>query len=153
MSSKELPSMLGRLAIRQTRLRPAPIPRCCRRNASTESSSQEVISEGKVAQDIQELEGRSTFTLSSELDEHVSSYDPAKRAQGRRKQLPPSRYVGEQFILDHKLSCQSDINSVLHDTTEVLYTLTSLPQNQIQLLENTYLDHSLILDWSRHTKL
>ncbi len=61
----------------------------CRRYASTAEARAEQVSE-----DYQDLESQSSFLSNTPFEEEkIKSWNPIKRAQGRRRQLPPSRYV------------------------------------------------------------
>ena len=87
MALRELPSALRRLTTRGARPATNSITRSCRRFASTEAGAQET------SEDFQDLESKSSLLSNGAVDEKVKSYDPIKRSQGRRTQLPASRYV------------------------------------------------------------
>jgi large subunit ribosomal protein L5 len=82
MALRELPSALSRLAIRDTRPSLLPTLRNGRRQASNEASA---------VRDINDLESQSSFSSSGPTAEIIEAYDPVKRAQARRRELPPSR--------------------------------------------------------------
>lgn len=88
MALRELPSALQRLAIRDTRSRISILARNCRRYASSEAAAPR-----EAPEDFQDLESESAFISIGPAGEKVKTYDPVKRAQGRRRELPPSRYV------------------------------------------------------------
>jgi large subunit ribosomal protein L5 len=88
MALRELPSALRSLAIRDTRSRTLVLARNCRRHASSETAASQ-----EAPEDFQDLESESAFISIGPVDEKVKTYDPVKRAQGRRRELPPSRYV------------------------------------------------------------
>ncbi|TAQ89782.1 hypothetical protein B7494_g1863 [Chlorociboria aeruginascens] len=88
MAVREFPSALCRLATRPTR--PAvtsTISRSCRRYASEEATSKQ-----EVSSDLRELESSSSISSVGFSPLGVEGYDPVKRAQGRRRELPPSRF-------------------------------------------------------------
>ncbi len=87
MASRELPSALRRLISRDARPTATHLSRNWRRYASTEAAAVQEASE-----DFQDLESQSSLTSSTSQDEKIKTYDPVKRAQGRRRELPPSRY-------------------------------------------------------------
>ncbi|KAH7393157.1 ribosomal protein L5 domain-containing protein [Cadophora sp. MPI-SDFR-AT-0126] len=86
MALRELPSALRRLTTRDARPATTSISRSCRRLATTEAGAQET------SEDFQDLESKSSLLSNGAVDEKVKSYDPIKRSQGRRTQLPASRY-------------------------------------------------------------
>jgi hypothetical protein len=147
MASMELPSILRRLALRGVRSNVTPVGRCCSRYASTGSARTQEASE-----DIKELESQSTFTSSLPLDEHIKTYDPIKRSQGRRRELPPSRYVARRMAWSSMLTIRIDTNTDLHDTTEDLCTLTSLRHSRTRPLENSSRGPSRTPVWSKPTR-
>jgi len=154
MALRELPSVLGRLAIRESRSNGAPISRCCKRFASTEAKTVQWSPMQKAAVKIEDLEPESTFTSTRPPDEHLKSYDPVKRASSRRRQLPPSRYVTLQLARSriHKSNHQLDTNFDHQDTTEVLYIPTSPPLLLILHLESLCLARSIIHVLNKHTR-
>jgi large subunit ribosomal protein L5 len=87
MALRELPSNLFRLVGRDVRPATTTILRNCRRYASGEASSAK-----DALEDLQDLESQSTFSSSEFELEKIKAYDPVKRAQGRKKELPSSRY-------------------------------------------------------------
>jgi len=76
------------LGLRDGRSVAGGISRSCRRYASGEAASK-----GDVSEDLQDLESNSSLSSAGTLSEKISAYDPVKRAQGRRRQLPASRYI------------------------------------------------------------
>jgi len=86
MASRELSSSLRRLAIRDTRSTTTTVARNCRRYASSGAAA--VLEES----DFRDLESESSLLSNFTPDEKIKAYDPAKRAQGRTRELPPSRY-------------------------------------------------------------
>jgi hypothetical protein len=88
MALRELPWSLGRLTTRCPRRVASATVICSRRFASSQASySQEV------SPDVQELESQSSFSTTDYSTEKIEAYDPVKRAQGRKRELPPSRYA------------------------------------------------------------
>ena len=88
MALRELPSALRRLGGRDAKSRTMIILRNSRRHASGEASpSKEVL------EDIQDLESQSSFSSSAFEPERIKAFDPVKKSQGRRRELPPSRYA------------------------------------------------------------
>ncbi len=145
MVLRELPSILGRIAGRNGRSAVMP---CCRRYASTEAAAVQNISE-----DIQDLEAQSTFSSTLAPDEKIKSYDPIKRAQGRRRELPSSRYVGcTHGKTGQMLIFLADTNFDLQDTTEDLFIPISLLQNPILPHGNSSLVLSTIPVLNKPTK-
>ena len=79
--------------------------------------------------------------------ETLTQYDPVTKAQGRRRQLPASRYAltpndknkVERAFADRRLL---DTSSVLQDTTAVLSILISLQNHQTSHRENLCRDLS-----------
>lgn len=55
-------------------------------------ASQEATGTDAASSDLQELESQSSLTASQPSADVVKTYDPVKRAQSRRNQLPSSRY-------------------------------------------------------------
>ena len=87
MALRELPSILSRFAGRDARPRMTTNLRNCRRYASGEASIA-----NETPEDLEDLESQSSFSPSELEPEKIKAYDPVKRAQGRRRELPPSRY-------------------------------------------------------------
>lgn len=56
-------------------------------------ASNEALASKEHAVDIEELESQSAFTASDFSEETIKKFDPVKRSQARRRELPPSRYV------------------------------------------------------------
>jgi large subunit ribosomal protein L5 len=73
-------------------------------NAAAISSRRFASSDVSAAQaapaDFQELESQSSLTDVEYPAEKIGAYDPVKKAQGRKRELPPSRYVGSG-LLEH----------------------------------------------------
>lgn len=92
MALRELSSTFFRLSKRDVRPSMTSMTSNCRRYASSEASS-EASSTQEISQDLQELESISSYSPSDIPTESIKAYDPVKRAQGRRRQLPPSRFV------------------------------------------------------------
>jgi large subunit ribosomal protein L5 len=88
MALRELPSSLRRLALRDARPTPTSLGRYCPRYASAEATAPQEVSE-----DFQDLESQSSLSTQFTSDEKIKAYDPVKRAHGRKRELPPSRYV------------------------------------------------------------
>jgi hypothetical protein len=82
MALRELPSSLRRLALRDARPTGAIAGKCLRRYAS-----------GEVSEDLRDLESESSLFTAFSPDEKIKAYDPIKRTQARKRELPPSRYV------------------------------------------------------------
>jgi large subunit ribosomal protein L5 len=83
MALRELPSALYRLAIRDTRpLLPSTV---C-------NGRRQAFSDAAAVRDIDDLESKSSISLGGPSEEIIREYDPVKRAQARRIELPPSRY-------------------------------------------------------------
>ena len=64
------------------------MPQNCRRYAS----SGEASSVPGVVEDYQDLVSESSFSTGGFSEDVIKAYDPVRRAQGRRRELPPSRY-------------------------------------------------------------
>jgi hypothetical protein len=125
MALRELPSTLSRLIARDSRLTTASISRNCRRYASTAEASRKEATE-----DLQDLESQSSFSANDYPAEKIKAYDPVKRAQGRKRELPPSRYDGNCWTNMRCSNKTSDINIVPQDTTEDHSILINLLQPQ-----------------------
>ncbi|KAA8563723.1 hypothetical protein EYC84_011742 [Monilinia fructicola] len=87
MALREIPSTFCRLSRREIRSTPISIGRNCRRYASGEA-----VAAKELPQDFQDLESQSSFTSTTVPNEVIDSFDPIKRAQGRKRELPASRY-------------------------------------------------------------
>ncbi|KAF7926313.1 uncharacterized protein EAE98_006608 [Botrytis deweyae] len=87
MALRELPSTLCRFSRREIRSTPIAIGRNCRRYASGEA-----VAAKESPEDFQDLESQSSFASTSVPNEVIETYDPVKRAQGRKRELPSSRY-------------------------------------------------------------
>jgi large subunit ribosomal protein L5 len=94
MALRELPSSLRRLALRDARPAATAVGGCCRRYASAAAAA----APQEVSEDFQDLESQSSLSPQFSPDEKIKAYDPIKRAQGRRRELPPSRYVWKPLI-------------------------------------------------------
>ncbi|KAH8821501.1 ribosomal protein L5 domain-containing protein [Xylogone sp. PMI_703] len=86
MALRELPSILGRCISRDVR-QTTMLAQQCRRHASQDATAKEALSS-----DLQDLESQSSLTAPLPSGDTLKTYDPAKRAQSRRRELPPSRY-------------------------------------------------------------
>jgi large subunit ribosomal protein L5 len=87
MALRDASYALGRLAKRDARM----ILR------STMGKGQRQYSNATLAikepsMDLEELESQSSLTTSGPSEENIKKFDPVKRSQARRKELPPSRY-------------------------------------------------------------
>ena len=91
MAMRELSSTGVRLSKRAARPSLTSINRHCGRHASSEAGRDPTTQE--LSKDLQELESASSYFQASTPAEDIKAYDPIKRAQGRRRQLPPSRYA------------------------------------------------------------
>lgn len=89
MALRELPSALRQLVTRD--LRPTTISAgfVSRRYASGQAAAIQEASE-----DLQDLESQSALTPTKISQETIEAYDPVKRSQGRKRELPASRYDG-----------------------------------------------------------
>ncbi|TVY20153.1 putative mitochondrial 54S ribosomal protein L7 [Lachnellula arida] len=87
MALRELPSALRQLVTRD--LRPTTISAgfISRRYASGQAAEIQETSE-----DFQDLESQSALTPTEISQETIEAYDPVKRSQGRKRELPASRY-------------------------------------------------------------
>jgi hypothetical protein len=92
MALRELPSSLRRLALRDTRPTAAVAGRSWRRYTSAEAVA---AAPKEVSEDFQDLESNTSMFTAFSPDDETKAYDPIKRTQGRRRELPPSRYVVE----------------------------------------------------------
>lgn len=135
MALRELPSTLCRQITR------------CRRPmiAATAQHSRRFTSAGAapsqdVAAELQDLETQSSFTTSDYPKEKIEAFNPEKRAQGRKLQLPASRYDlnccqngGLQPVL-----ILPDTSIDPQDTIEDPFILTNLHHHPILLLEFSF---------------
>ncbi|RFU25991.1 hypothetical protein B7463_g10354, partial [Scytalidium lignicola] len=87
MALRELPSILGRCMSRDVRQTSTILSQQCRGYASQNATAKEALSS-----DLQDLESQSSLTASQPPEDVINAYDPVKRAQSRRRELPPSRY-------------------------------------------------------------
>jgi hypothetical protein len=92
MALRELPSSLRRLALRDGRPTAAVAGRSWRRYTSAEAVA---AAPKEVSEDFQDLESNTSMFTAFSPDDKIKAYDPIKRTQGRRRELPPSRYVVE----------------------------------------------------------
>lgn len=86
MSLRELPSALRQLLIRDLRTTAAVSTQISRRYASGQAAAVQEASE-----DLDDLESQSALSSTELPSEAVKAYDPIKRSQGRKRQLPASR--------------------------------------------------------------
>jgi hypothetical protein len=94
MALRELPSSLRRLALRDARPITAVSGNCWRRYASAEAVAAAPAPQ-EVSEDFRDLESKSSLFTAFSPDEKIKAYDPIKRTQGRKRELPPSRYALE----------------------------------------------------------
>ena len=93
MALRELPSAFRSLATRDVRPLTASIAWNCRRYASAGTAIKE-----EAPSDFQDLELQSSFAVKLPSDDgKITEFDPVKRAQGRKRELPPSRY--EYYVM------------------------------------------------------
>ena len=144
MPLREIPSALRNLAIRDVRSRMIVLGRNGQRYASGDAAAPLELSE-----DFKELDSQSSFISNGPPDEKIKAFDPVKRASGRRRELPPSRWVTIAFFRS-KLIVSSDINIDRRDIIEDLFIHINLPQNLILPQENTSLGLSRIPVLNRH---
>ncbi|KAH6684520.1 ribosomal protein L5 domain-containing protein [Halenospora varia] len=86
MALRELPSAVRQLTRRNVRSAPVSASQITRRFASGEAAAVK-----EVSNDYEDLESQSTLVPSTEKVK-VGEYDPIKRVEGRKRQLPSSRY-------------------------------------------------------------
>jgi hypothetical protein len=98
MALRELPSSLRRLALRDARPTAAIASKCLRRYASGEAVAA-APARSEVPEDFRDLESESSLFTAFSPDEKIKAYDPIKRTQARKRELPPSRYalMGKQW--------------------------------------------------------
>lgn len=126
MSLKEVPSALGRLMSRNATALPQSFARNGRRAASSAASSPAPAPEQQ--SDLQELESQSSFLSGRPAPEVVEGYDPVKRAEKRRFQLPRSRYalLSSAQVCDlPMLTTRPATSTGRRNTTAALCTRTS----------------------------
>lgn len=95
MALRELPSAVRQLTRRNVRSAPVSASQLTRRFASGEAAAVK-----EVSNDYKDLESQSTLVPST-AKVKVGEYDPIKRAAGRKRQLPSSRYG--TIIADSKI--------------------------------------------------
>ncbi len=88
MAIRELPSAFCRLAIRDAR----PLLRTSIGNGRQQASGAASAVKDDPSADIEDLESQSSFSADGPSEEVIKKYDPVKRAQSRKRELPPSRY-------------------------------------------------------------
>jgi large subunit ribosomal protein L5 len=122
MALRELPSALRQLVTRDLRSTATSAGYISRRYASGQAVAVQEASE-----DLQDLESQSALTSTELSPEVVEGYDPVKRSQGRKRQLPASRY-GDNALKRSSpvLKNFTDTNIDPQDTIEGLCILTSL---------------------------
>ena len=87
MALRELPSALRQLITRDLQPTATSAGYISRRYASGQAAAvQEAL------EDLQDLESQSALTSTEFSPETAEGYDPVKRSQARRRQLPASRY-------------------------------------------------------------
>jgi large subunit ribosomal protein L5 len=86
MALRDASTALGRLAKRDARI----ILRSTLSNGRRQASN-EALALKESSADIEELESNSSFTTRGPSEEAIKKYDPVKRSQARRRELPPSR--------------------------------------------------------------
>jgi hypothetical protein len=150
MALREMPLTLCRLTTRAARPVFTAPALSSRRYASSEAASTP-----DAAADLQDLESQNSFTVSEYPSEKIKAFDPIKRAQGRTRELPPSRYDtnGPQKIRRRTLLILLATNIGLPDTIEVLFTPTSLRQPPTPRPESLFPAPSRKPVSSRHTNL
>ena len=89
MALQELPSALRQLMTRHSR----PTSRCLAPISRRYASSEAVAVQEEASEDLMDLESESALTSTAEPAAKVADYDPIKRVENRRGQLPPSRYA------------------------------------------------------------
>jgi large subunit ribosomal protein L5 len=87
MALRDASYVFGRLAKRDARIMLRSILSNGRRQASNEALA---VKEFSI--DMEDLESQSSFTTSGPSEEKIKKFDPIKRSQARRRELPPSRY-------------------------------------------------------------
>src|SRR3954463_1689504 len=87
MALREAPSTLCRFARRDIRSAATSIGRHSRRYASGEA-----VAAKEIPGDFEDLESQSSIASVEVPEDVLKSFDPIKRAKGRKYQLPPSRY-------------------------------------------------------------
>jgi large subunit ribosomal protein L5 len=94
MALRELPSALRRLLIRDLRPTNTTLTQISQRYASGQAAAVQEASE-----DLDDLESQSALSSTELPSEAVKGYDPIKRSQGRKRQLPASRYDGNAMLI------------------------------------------------------
>ena len=133
MALRELSSTFYRLSVRDVRPSTASISRNYRRYASGEAAAESSLRQ-EISEDLQELELTSSYSPTDIPAAKIEAFDPVKRAQSRKRQLPPSRYINLEagyFRRPGMLIQSPGTNINLQDTTEVLSILTNLPHPPI----------------------
>jgi len=124
MALRELPSALRQLLVRDLRSTATVPTQTFRRYASGQAAAVQEASE-----DLDDLEPQSALTSIELPSEAAKAYDPIKRSQGRKRQLPASRYDAVPHQLKGKMLIYfTDTNIDPQDTIEDRSILTSLPQ-------------------------
>ncbi|RDW70305.1 putative 50S ribosomal protein L5 [Coleophoma crateriformis] len=92
MALRELPSVFSRLLVRDAPTK-AIVSRTYRRYASGEAGTPVKPAKEELAnKDFQELESESSLAASRPSEDIIKAFDPVKKAKGRRRELPASRY-------------------------------------------------------------
>lgn len=86
MALRDASAALGRLAKRDHRILLRSTLSNGRRQASNEA-----LAVREPSADMGELESNSSFITTGPSEEAIKKYDPVKRSQARRRELPPSR--------------------------------------------------------------
>jgi len=87
MALRELPSALRQLVTMDLRPAAISVGYISRRHASGQAAAVQEASD-----DLQDLESQSALTSTEFSPETIKGYDPVRRSQGRKRQLPASRY-------------------------------------------------------------
>lgn len=87
MALKEVPSTFSRLVLRGARPSTQALSHNGKRAASNAAEPAQ-----EQPEDFKDLESQSSFLSGKPSPQVVKSYDPVKRAESRRTQLPRSRY-------------------------------------------------------------
>lgn len=117
MALRDLPIAFSKLLLRDAPRR-LPAAACrTRRHASTKASTK----------DLADLEPSSSLVIPGPSEEVVKSYDPVKRAEARRRELPPSRCVqARKSCARTVLTPSLDISLDRHGTIGDLFIPISL---------------------------
>jgi hypothetical protein len=86
MALRGIPSTFSRLIIRDVR----PLQRTAI-NHGRQASTEATVSKEPLP-DFEDLESQSSLSSTGPSNQIIKTYDPVKRAQRRKKELPPSRY-------------------------------------------------------------